>query len=411
MATEIALLRLPDPHDLTRVSWIDAAGVIGDGSWEEAAAACRGRVQLAVPGEWVNLLTTEIPSRSRAQLLQAIPFALEEQLAEDVDQLHFALGSSDTGSHPVAVIAHRRMEEMLALAHQVGLRPQRLLPEPLLLPWEATAWGVLVEGSRVTLRSGREQGMSLQREAFPFALSLALEEQAEHPPEALRVVAPTQDDDSSLDDPAQRDLGVPEPPIELIEQEPLAVMAATLSRGAAGSINLLQGRYSASDKLMGQWRLWRAAAAVAMLWIAAQFASGFVELNATKQESRRLFEYSIEVVKETFPEITRVPNPRVQMESKIKALREGGQVASSGGVLMALQHSGAVLAKAKEIELSNLSYRGNRLELVVSANDLQSLDRLKRDLDAIDSIEAELQSASSEGSRVQGRLRIAESRP
>src|SRR5690554_376810 len=36
---------------------------------------------------WHNI---EIPQKSRRQLQQVIPFALEDELAEDIDNLHFA---------------------------------------------------------------------------------------------------------------------------------------------------------------------------------------------------------------------------------------------------------------------------------------------------------------------------------
>ena len=52
------------------------------------AAAARQEITLAEP---------ELPMRGGARLAQAVPFALEEQLASDVEPLHFAVGASATG--------------------------------------------------------------------------------------------------------------------------------------------------------------------------------------------------------------------------------------------------------------------------------------------------------------------------
>ena len=41
-------------------------------------------------------LDPELPLRGGARLAQAVPFALEEQLASDVEGLHFAIGAART---------------------------------------------------------------------------------------------------------------------------------------------------------------------------------------------------------------------------------------------------------------------------------------------------------------------------
>ncbi len=54
------------------------------------AAGCR--VTVLVPATSVLLTHVSLPVKNRQRLLQAIPFALEEQLASDIDMQHFVLG-------------------------------------------------------------------------------------------------------------------------------------------------------------------------------------------------------------------------------------------------------------------------------------------------------------------------------
>lgn len=48
-------------------------------------------VRVLVPSTDVTFHSLSLPRQSRRQLLQAIPFMLEEQVASDIDQLHFAV--------------------------------------------------------------------------------------------------------------------------------------------------------------------------------------------------------------------------------------------------------------------------------------------------------------------------------
>ena len=48
------------------------------------------RVIALVPGTNVLRTFVDIPVRNQAKLLQAIPFAMEDQLAGNIEELHFA---------------------------------------------------------------------------------------------------------------------------------------------------------------------------------------------------------------------------------------------------------------------------------------------------------------------------------
>src|SRR5258708_6400062 len=106
------LLRLPAPgQEDTEWLTIDEAG-------EPATARQRGPLSLAAavgrtakviviaPATQILLAEPELPPGSGVKLARAVPFALEEQLTEDIDQLVFALGKRRaSGGTPVAVVS------------------------------------------------------------------------------------------------------------------------------------------------------------------------------------------------------------------------------------------------------------------------------------------------------------------
>ena len=50
----------------------------------------RGSICFAVPGADARLLTLPITPEEKKHLKQSLPFMLEEQVAEDIEELHFA---------------------------------------------------------------------------------------------------------------------------------------------------------------------------------------------------------------------------------------------------------------------------------------------------------------------------------
>ena len=106
------LLRLPrTPQQQATWLVVDARGAAAGppqgGPLSLAAPRAAGRhVIVLVPGAEVLLTQPELPpAKAGKQLQQLVPYALEEQLAEDIEELHFAIGrrQGESARVPVAV--------------------------------------------------------------------------------------------------------------------------------------------------------------------------------------------------------------------------------------------------------------------------------------------------------------------
>ena len=106
-------------------------GAPAGGSLQQAAEDIGGRsVIVLVPATDVITTTVRIPIRGGARLRAALPFALEESLAEDVENLHFASGTRrDDGQLPVAVVSRETMEGWVADLAAVGIDPDQVVPD------------------------------------------------------------------------------------------------------------------------------------------------------------------------------------------------------------------------------------------------------------------------------------------
>src|SRR5262245_23125093 len=84
------------------------------------------RVVVIVPASDVLVTESDAPAKNAAKLAQVIPFALEERVADEIENLHFAIGerNSKTGRVPVSVVARSRIDGWLAELRAAGLQPQ-----------------------------------------------------------------------------------------------------------------------------------------------------------------------------------------------------------------------------------------------------------------------------------------------
>jgi len=174
------LLLRKDSTDADSWRWLrldndgQAQGSIHAGSLLDAAGEAGGqRVVVLAPGEDCLLTRVNIPGRSRQKLLRAVPYVLEEQLSEEVDKLHFAVGTAmDEGEWPVAVIEKSYMDSLLAATTAAGLDVQQVIPEILAIPYAGNETSVLVENDIALVRTGSVSGYAADSDNLGMLLAL-----------------------------------------------------------------------------------------------------------------------------------------------------------------------------------------------------------------------------------------------
>src|SRR3954469_131254 len=278
--SEYLVVRLPARASMTAESeqespaeWViaDALGHPRDrvqrGPLELAAASALGRrVVVLVPGTDMLLAEPVLPLKSGAKLAQVVPFALEEQLASDVEDLHFAVGRREARGTPVAVVAHARMKAWQSALSSAGIQADLIYAETAALPITPNGVTLLVDQARVYVRRESLPGAVLEVEPLIEALQLALasgDEAKEH----VTIYV------SENDYERERDLleGLREftasLQLKLVPEGPLPLLAAEIVKTPA--VNLLQGPYSVKKRVNLSFAPWRFAAVLAGVFFVA----------------------------------------------------------------------------------------------------------------------------------------------
>ncbi|MFO3704905.1 type II secretion system protein GspL [Xanthomonas codiaei] len=135
MMTTLVLLPA-DTATLPIAVHVDAHGqVVWQGECS-ARPAPAGRSVLAVPGADVQLRWMALPGRSMAQSVAAARLQLAEHLAADTQSLHVAIAAQPDadGMYLVAAVDTAVMQQWLERAAGVGIVPDAVVPDCLLLP-------------------------------------------------------------------------------------------------------------------------------------------------------------------------------------------------------------------------------------------------------------------------------------
>jgi general secretion pathway protein L len=414
--SELLVIRLkgaPDPtSDLTttEVEWLFIEGAtarrghVHYGTLAEIAPESTGRkVIVLVPGTDILLAEPVVPLKSGLKLAQVVPFALEEQLGSDVDDLHFAVGKRDRRpGTPVAVASHARMETWLAALQSAGIETETLLPESALLPVTPNGVTLVIEGGRVYVRREETPGAVLEVQPLIEALQLALasgEEAREH------VTIYINDIDYERD----REL------LEEFREFTASLQLKLLTDGAlplfavnipvAAPVNLLQGKYAVKRQINVSFAPWRPALTMVAVCVALHLALTGWQYFHFKKQATQLDAQILSTYQQALPQdpAPTVKLARKQMEARLAALRSGS--GSSGGMLATLSALSEAIAQTPGADVQMLSYRDNTTDLLVLAPSVESLDRIQNVI-AESGLRAEITSANPRDSKIEGRLQF-----
>ncbi len=344
-----------------------------------------------VPGERVLTRSVQVPSRRRQRVLAALPYALEESLTTDIESLHFALLDWKPGSAATAAVVSRELLRSWSEACAgAGLVLDALVPDYLLLPSHPqTRYTVArMADDRICIREPGNKGVALSLETIEFWWQDIDIESA-----AIAV----NDADLARKLIATGGRMVSEWPIGRTFTEWLGHHG-----GMPPPVNLLQGQFRPTHRGR-RFRAFRPAAALLGTALVLTVGADVGEYVWLERRNTQLDQQILEVFRGAFPNITRIVNPRAQMQRQIELLR-GGE--ATGGEFQRLLAVVANALPGANATLDEISYRDNVMVVTCNTPDFAGLDRFRQRLEAEPQIRAELLSSGSRDNQVTGRFQL-----
>lgn len=343
------------------------------------------------PGE--TLLTRAmIPTRSRSRILQALPFALEDQLLDEPENLHFAYVREADGSLAVGVTQRSRVNVWLEILKGAGVRMASLTPGVLALPLEPQTWSAAFVDSELWIRSGEHAGfVSIAASDAPPLLAAALKEATERGAAPVRLAL--------YDAPATLD------PQQWSTALQLPVTAETgdfWQHARRPALNLLHSDVGPTTHLQQVLRPLRPAAIMLALWVVAMLGLDVAEWIQLRRDHNAYLAEMRDIYQRSFGSPAQFPYE--QMQKGIDALQ-----ARTGGptdlLPLLARVAPALQAQHERAKLQGIKYTERSLTLELTLPDYQTLDAMKNSLQAA-SLDVEVLAANARGNEIEGRLRI-----
>ena len=388
----------------------DTTGVIEGAGQTDGAGLARVVETLAPwaddPAEVVVLVSVgevlsascEVPGRNAAQMRRAVPYAVEEFVAEDIDTMQVACADLVRNERVRCLVAPRsNVEDWMAFLASAGIRPGFMTADAMALADDENVVSVLFEADQALVRAADQMAcVDLPNLADIVDAVFGTTANTDETP-VLRLINGTQADLAGSNIDASRVEEV------AVETSVLEFLAGEFDERA---VNLLQGDFAVKRRPTGAWSRWRPVAAAAAVWLAISVVVLAGQGFWADYQAARFREQAVDLYRTLYGVDRVVGNPTARMRRLL------GQAPGTDSTFLGLTGEfGAGLSSiAGQFELRGITYsprRGLDADLVLSDDAVleglgESLRRQGLDMEVIS-----IDTAQS-GGRINARLRVAE---
>ena len=342
---------------------IIASGELMDAHQLESLAERAGNrpVDVLVPSSAMVLTQVSLPEKGQRQALKALPYMLEETIAQDVEQMHFVTGVKEGNTISVAVVAHEQIQSWLSWLKDAGLVVKRLLPDCLALPRMECEWAALTIGNELLIRTANGLGHSIP---------------ADWQQTVLPRLLPVQDAEDEQDKITIANYGELELEGAELHPQPIELPMLTLAKGALQTpINLLIGPYRPKREYSKNLLLWKNAAMV----IGAALLLGMLNKGITIYQAHQQIDDLKAQQVAIYKKVTgrrNTTNLNFQMNNILKKLQGSGNSSDFFDMLNKLEPAFTKLTDVKPTSL-RFDARRNELRMQISAKDYAEVDKFK----------------------------------
>lgn len=353
-------------------------------------------ITLVLPGEEVVTREVDYNDSEKRHFAKMLPYELEDDIVDDVEQLHFATGLKGNGKATIAYLNEDWFADIRQVIIAEGLHVHRCIADFQLIVTEPGHISLLFGDDRLQVHTSSGAGFACAEAMAPALLTSFLQTVDDDVALSVYIQAPRHSDPATTLVNMMNTIA-PDYRSEFYYQTP------PLSCDNPQAINFCIGAYG---KTISQSQWVKEFRGIAVLACIAFFA--FVGVNSFDiyrlHQKNQLLQKNIEELTRTVIPRGVINNPVEQLRAKLRNTNNTNNEPSQSVYLLSVV---APLIHQLDIDLSAVSYsnKDRQMGLNVQADSFNAVEKLRTEI-TTKGLEAELLSSNAIDDKFQARLRV-----
>jgi len=316
-----------------------------------------------LPGIDVTIKGVAIQGAFNRQMQQALPYLLEEDLAGDVEKLHFTVIAKQTDLVHVAICDKQRMTTWLDWLTVAEISCKQFIPEGLALPLPSdNSWHAVQLDNVWIIRESKVLAWSCEVPMLAQILASKIDQE-----NAPRIECYSQMLEGQ---PGDWHNVLPTLPMELLARGTINCRA-----------NLLHSEFKVTKETNKELLKWRFPAVFALLLFVISCANLYMKNRQLEAQVELVKEQVEEVYKLAFPNQNKLPYSRIKRKLT-SMLSEVGSDSRSADFLVMVNEIAPGFQKNKQLAVTSLKYDASKQEIRILAlgDNFQAFEKFSAEL-------------------------------
>lgn len=345
------------------------------------------KVVCLLPSVDVCIKEVVINGAYNRHIQQALPYMVEEELAADVETLHFSVLSKQTDLLHVAICNKQKMADWLAWLEDAEISCKQFLPEGLALPvTQDGKWQALQLDKNWIIRENQQLAWGCEPAMLAFMLDSKLQN---NPEQQIACYSP-----------------LPENcPGQWLHGDAVLAMELLAKGTLDNKSNVLTGEFKPKKEANKQLKKWRTAGVLGAAFVLVLMLNLHLKTIQVQEQTALLKQHVETVYKQAFPLQNKLKYPRIK--KKIKTMLrsvEGG--AAKYGFLQMFNELLPAFIENPQLKPSSIKFDSQKQEMriLIDGDSFQAFEKLTSSLTTHFSVEQG--ALNSSNNRVSGLLTI-----
>jgi len=334
-------------------------------SWAEIKPEKDQQLILLLAANLCYSTRVKIPSKNEEVIRQSLPFAIEEELSNDVSDNHCAYVALDEQVFEVTVVGKDILEKVIQEIKEYKLKSFRLYSEVYTCPFQDENLTVCLYDSYALVRNGCKEasiGTCIDKNLIASYIKLSKAKN-------ITVFA-----NKKIKFGTAKNINC-----QQIDVTQLSVNTL-LSENA---VNIFQGTYNQQSQSKRAKHPWKKSLLLALLVLISWLLISLTQLWQLSSSIDEIKESQKSFLLKWYPKASssELLDPYSAILSRLKQNKSAQNTQNNAGFVMALESLGQTLKKFPQIQIEALRQRQTKLEIKLQANSVSELNKFQQQLE------------------------------
>lgn len=358
-------------------------------------------VIVILPGEEIHHAVLSLPIKSEKKLIKAIPFAMEDRLADEIEKTHFAHKRLNNDLIQICAINTSKLKAFLKTLKSNNIHASAITSNALCVPKIEKTITLLIDSSRIHINNGLDKVFTFESIDIIDAVNIVNKDSNIRD---IQIFI-NKEDEKLLYKFDQLRESFRNVDVNILQNGPFQKYSQVIVNH--NYIDLLQGKYKDKKDIAQIFKPWKKTASLFLLFVSLLLINNLMNIYSLQKYEKELSAKFLNQYKYFNPRADNVGDP-LRIISSIK--NNNVEITDESMFIEGLGFISDAIKNNNNVSLSSINFQNNNFNIRLQTPNVSILDSIQRNIDRNRDYQAKILTTNQIDDVIESRIEIQVSR-